>query len=61
LFVLYGVITRQIEVQEAIASLKRGRQAKRLTQWSLETDWENPLEEVRQKLGISPPEQDPLN
>ena len=60
-FVLYGLITRQIEVGEAIASIKRGRQAKRLTQWSLETDWEKPLEEVRLKLGISPSQQDPLD
>lgn len=60
-FVLYGLVTRQIEIREAIASLKRGRQAKRLTQWNLEADWEKPLEEVRQKLGISPLEQVPLN
>jgi ubiquinone biosynthesis protein Coq4 len=57
LFVLYGVITRQIELREAIASLKRGRQAKRLIQWNFEADWEKPLEEVRQKLSVSPPEQ----
>ena len=60
-FVMYGLVTRQIEIREAIASLKRGRQAKRLTQWNLEADWEKPLEEVRQKLGISPLEQVSLN
>jgi ubiquinone biosynthesis protein COQ4 len=55
LLVLYGVMTRQVAVNRAIASLKQGRQAERLTQWNLETDWEKPLEEVRLKLGIIPP------
>ncbi|NJR38943.1 MAG: hypothetical protein HC781_09040 [Leptolyngbyaceae cyanobacterium CSU_1_4] len=61
LFVLYGVISRKIELREAIASLKRGHRAKRLTQWNLEADWEKPVEEVRLKLGISPPEHAPSN
>lgn len=54
LLVLYGVITKQVELSGAIASLKRGRQAKRLTHWNLEGDWEKPLEEVRLNLGILP-------
>lgn len=57
LLVLYGVMTKQVAVSSAIASLKRGRQAQRLTQWNLEADWEKPLEEVRQKLGIILPNQ----
>jgi ubiquinone biosynthesis protein COQ4 len=57
LLVLYGVMTRRVAVSRAIASLKRGRQAQRLTEWNLEADWEKPLEEVRQKLGITPPNQ----
>lgn len=61
LFVLYGIITGQIEVREAIASLKRGRQAKRLIQWNLEADWQKPLEEVRLKLGIVLPNRIPSN
>jgi ubiquinone biosynthesis protein COQ4 len=61
LLVLYGVMTRQVALSRAIASLKRGHQAQHLTQWHLEADWEKPLEEVRQKLGIIPPDQAPSN
>jgi len=56
LLVLYGVMTKQVSVSRAIASLKRGRLAKPLTQWNLEADWEKPLEEVRLKLGIVLPD-----
>jgi ubiquinone biosynthesis protein COQ4 len=54
LLVLYGILTRQVPMRRAIASLKQGRQAERLTQWNLEADWAKPLEEVRLNLGISP-------
>jgi ubiquinone biosynthesis protein COQ4 len=53
LLVLYGIMTRRVKAKEAIASLQHGHQADDLIHWDIATDWEKPLEEVRQKLGIA--------
>jgi ubiquinone biosynthesis protein COQ4 len=52
LLVLYGVLTRRVRGKEAIASLRHGHQAHDLIGWDIAADWDKPLEEVRQKLGI---------
>jgi ubiquinone biosynthesis protein COQ4 len=52
LLVLYGVLTRRVNPRDAIASLKSGQQAEDLIDWDISADWDKPLDEVRQRLGI---------
>lgn len=54
ILVLYGVLTRRVPVKGAIASLQSGHQAQRLVEWNIAADWDKPLDEVRQRLGITP-------
>jgi ubiquinone biosynthesis protein COQ4 len=54
LLVLYGIVTRRVNPRDAIASLQSGRQAEDLIDWDISADWDKPLSEVRQRLGIVP-------
>jgi ubiquinone biosynthesis protein COQ4 len=52
IFVLYGLMFGKLEFADVIREIKRGRVARRLVQWDIESDWSTPLAEVRQKLKI---------
>lgn len=52
--VLYGLLTGKLTCAEVRESIRRGKLARRLIHWDLESDWATPLEEVRHKLGIIP-------
>jgi ubiquinone biosynthesis protein COQ4 len=52
LLVLYGIMTRRVNPKEAIASLHSGQEADDLIDWDISADWDKPLAEVRQRLGI---------
>lgn len=54
IFVLAGLLTRQCQLDDIRQGLERGKVASRLLDWDIESDWETPLVEVRQKLGIVP-------
>jgi ubiquinone biosynthesis protein COQ4 len=54
LLVLYGIVTRRVNPRDAIASLQSGHQAEDLIDWDISADWDKPLDEVRQRLGIVP-------
>lgn len=54
ILVIIGLITRKINVTDILKAYKSGRLVKRLVKWDIESQWQTPLAEVRQKLGISP-------
>ncbi|MEG4231972.1 hypothetical protein QUA40_07655 [Microcoleus sp. Pol11C3] len=41
-------------IGQIIKGLKHGKLATRLIDWDVASDWETPLSEVREKLGILP-------
>jgi ubiquinone biosynthesis protein COQ4 len=54
IFVLAGLLTRHCHFEDIVSGLKQGKMASNLLDWDIESDWETPLVEVRQKLGIQP-------
>lgn len=52
--VLVGLLTGLCSLQEIKQVLKMGKQARSLIEWDIESDWETPLAEVRQKLNVIP-------
>ena len=52
--VLVGLLTGLCNIQEIRQVLKMGKQARSLIEWDIESDWETPLTEVRQKLNVMP-------
>ncbi|MEP0871000.1 Coq4 family protein [Trichocoleus desertorum AS-A10] len=54
ILVIAGLLTRKCNLKEVAQSIKTGRLAKHIVEWDIESDWETPLELVRQKLGIVP-------
>ncbi len=53
-FVLYGLLTFQINLIDILKAYRSGKVVKRLVEWDMQSDWQTPLAEVRQKLGILP-------
>ena len=54
ILVIAGLLTRKCNLKEVAQGIKTGRVAKHILDWDIESDWETPLEVVRQKLGIVP-------
>jgi ubiquinone biosynthesis protein COQ4 len=54
ILVLLGLLSGKCTIAQIIKGLKYGRIADRLIEWDVESDWETPLSEVREKLGILP-------
>jgi ubiquinone biosynthesis protein COQ4 len=54
IFVLAGLLTRNCQLEDIALGLRQGKMASQLLDWDIEADWETPLSEVRQKLGIQP-------
>lgn len=54
IFVLAGLLTRNCQLEDVSRGLQQGKMAAKLLNWDIESDWEKPLDEVRQKLGIQP-------
>src|SRR6476469_1021115 len=54
ILVIAGLLTRKCNLKDVAQGIKTGRLAKHIVEWDIESDWETPLEEVRQKLGIMP-------
>jgi ubiquinone biosynthesis protein Coq4 len=52
LLVLAGLLVHKCSLKDIMYAVKNGRLAKRLIDWDIESDWETPLADVRQKLGI---------
>ena len=54
ILVLVGLISGKFAIGQIIKGLKHGKLAARLIDWDVASDWETPLSEVREKLGILP-------
>lgn len=54
IFVLAGLLTRSCTIEDVFKGLQYGKMASSLLDWDIESDWETPLAEVRQKFGIKP-------
>lgn len=57
IFVIYGLVCGKLKLRDVIDALKRGRMSQRIIDWmqsDIQSDWETPLSEVRQKLRIIP-------
>jgi ubiquinone biosynthesis protein COQ4 len=54
ILVLVGLLTRNCQLEDILRGLQHGKMASQLIDWDIESDWETPLTEVRQKLGIQP-------
>lgn len=52
ILVLIGLLSGGCGLRQIIKGFKHGRTADRLIDWDVESDWETPLTEVRNKLGI---------
>jgi hypothetical protein len=52
--VLVGLLSGKCAIRQIIKGLKHGKLAARLIDWDPASDWETPLSEVREKLGIIP-------
>lgn len=52
--VLVGLATGELKWTALRRSLYLGRVAQNIVRWDIEADWETPLVEVRQRLGIHP-------
>ncbi|WP_293182690.1 MULTISPECIES: hypothetical protein [unclassified Microcoleus] len=51
---LVGLLSGKCPIGQIIKGLKHGKLAERLIDWDVASDWETPLSEVREKLGILP-------
>lgn len=54
ILVLVGLITRQINIIDIFKAYRSGKLVKRLVEWDIQSEWQTPLAEIRQKLGILP-------
>ncbi|MEO9127644.1 MAG: Coq4 family protein [Microcoleus sp.] len=54
ILVLVGLLSGKCAIRQIIKGLKHGKLAARLIDWDVASDWETPLSEVREKLGILP-------
>jgi ubiquinone biosynthesis protein COQ4 len=54
ILVLLGLLSGKCTIGQIIKGLKHGKLADRLIDWDVESDWETPLSEVRERLGILP-------
>ena len=54
ILVLVGLLTRRCTWSEVTAQIRQARQAQSMIDWDIAADWHTPLDEVRQKLGITP-------
>jgi len=54
ILVLAGLLTHKCNLKEIIKVIKSGKMAKKLIDWDVESDWDTPLTEVREKLGVIP-------
>lgn len=54
ILVLAGLLTRRCNLEDVMKGLERGKIAQKIVDWDIESDWETPLSEVREKLGIIP-------
>lgn len=52
--ILMGLITGKCHFSQILKSYKKGRLARKLIDWNIESDLATPLTNVRQKLGIIP-------
>ncbi|MGQ4646681.1 Coq4 family protein [Lyngbya aestuarii] len=53
ILILAGLLTKKCHFNEIKQAFKKGRFARKLINWNIESDWETPLAEVREKLGIT--------
>lgn len=54
ILVLAGLLIGKCNFRDILQGIKNGKVAKSLIDWDIESDWETPVVEVRQKLGIVP-------
>lgn len=54
ILVLIGLLTRQINFTNILKAYRSGKLVKHLVEWDIESEWQTPLAQVRQKLGILP-------
>lgn len=52
ILVLAGLLSGRCQLQDVLRGLQHGKMAERLLEWDIESDWETPLDEVRQKFGL---------
>lgn len=54
ILVLIGLVTGKIDLTDILKAYRSGKLVKHLVKWDIESQWQTPLAEVRQKLGILP-------
>ena len=52
--VLVGLLTRQVNFTDILKAYRSGKLVKRLVKLDIQSEWQTPLTQVRQKLGILP-------